>query len=40
MPGFVDQIDFTVGVAENLKVEHVGMLSRDWGALVVSRLFP
>ena len=40
MPGIVGQIDFTVDVAENLKVEHVGMLSQDWGALVISRLFP
>ena len=40
MPDIVGQVDFTVDVVENLKVEHVGMLSRDWGALVVSRLFP
>ena len=40
MPGIVDQVDFSVDVAENLKVEHIGMLSRDWGALVVTRLFP
>lgn len=39
MPGIVDQVDFTVDVAESLKVEHIGMLSRDWGALVITRLF-
>lgn len=39
-PGIVGQVDFTVDVAENLKVEHIGMLSQDWGALVISRLFP
>ena len=39
MPGIVGQVDFTVDVAENLKVEHVGMLSRDWGALVITRVF-
>ena len=39
MPGITDQVDFSVDVAENLKVDHIGMLSRDWGALVITRLF-
>ena len=39
LPGIVDQIDFTVDIAENLKVEHSGVLSRDWGAVVITRLF-
>ena len=38
MPGIVDQIDFTVGVAENLRVDHIGMLCQDWGALVITRV--
>ena len=39
MAGEVEAFNITVDVAENLKVEHIGMLSQDWGALVITRLF-
>lgn len=38
-PGMVDQVDFTIEEQAILKVEHIGMLGNDWGALVVSRVF-
>ena len=37
LPGMVDQVDFTIDVADTLRVEQFGMLSNDWGALVVSK---
>ena len=39
LPGTVDQVDFIVDEIANIKVEHIGMLSNDWGALVISRVF-
>ena len=39
LPGMVGQVDFTVDIAEHVKIEHIGMLIRDWSALVITRLF-
>jgi len=39
LPGMVDSVDFTVDEPGLIKVEHIGMLSNDWGALVISRVF-
>ena len=39
VPGIVDRVDFTVDCPELIKVDHIGMLCRDWGALVISRVF-
>lgn len=39
VPGVKDQVDFTIDCPETVRVDHIGMLSNDWGALVISRVF-
>ena len=38
LPGMAP-VDFTLEELALVRVEHIGMLSREWGALVISRVF-
>ena len=38
MPGMGTEVDFTIDCPEQIRVEHVGLRSLDWGVLVVSRV--
>nr|WP_115093677.1 hypothetical protein [Synechococcus sp. UW106] len=39
LPGMGDKVDFTVDEPGVIRVEHIGMLCRDWSALVISRVY-
>ena len=35
----VDQFDFTVEGVSIIRISHIGMLSSDWGDLIITRVF-
>jgi len=37
--GEVNKIDFTIDQPVVIRIEHIGMVSPDWGAIVVTRLY-
>lgn len=39
MPDSFSPADFNIECPKKIRIEHIGMISQDWGTLIVSRLF-